>query len=131
VRLLLDTHIWLWSLLEPSRLSSRVSRALRAEVSQLWLSPLSIWEFILLVQKGRVVVDMPTDEWISMALGTLPVREAPLTLEAVLEGSRISLPHADPVDRFLAGTARAYQLTLVTADARLIRVKGLHVLANR
>jgi len=49
VKLLLDTHIWLWGLLEPGRLSPRVAAALASPDGERWLSPLSIWEALLLI----------------------------------------------------------------------------------
>ena len=57
MKLLLDTHIWVWSLSEPSRLSPGVTRALDSKSSELWLSPISLWELGILVEKGtdRVV----------------------------------------------------------------------------
>ena len=58
MRLLLDTHIWLWSLLEPKNLSRRVSQALESPSNELWLSPVSTWEFFLLARKKRIVLDL-------------------------------------------------------------------------
>jgi len=54
VNLLLDTHIWLWSHAEPERLTKRVAAALADDSNQLWRSPISIWEFLLLTERGRV-----------------------------------------------------------------------------
>ena len=51
MKLLLDTHIWVWSLSDPSKLSRRVTRALDSKSSELWLSPISLWELGLLVEK--------------------------------------------------------------------------------
>jgi PIN domain nuclease of toxin-antitoxin system len=59
------------------------------------------------------------------------VREAPLTFEVVYAMARIDLPHRDPADRFLAATAYAYGLTLVTADRNLSSLKNIEVLVNR
>ena len=56
---LLDTHIWLWSLLEPERLSRGVASALAARGARRWLSPLSVWEALLLIERGRLTVDRP------------------------------------------------------------------------
>ena len=56
LRLLLDTHIWLWSALEPGRLSERVSRALDDPKNELWLSPISVWETLVLARKARVAL---------------------------------------------------------------------------
>lgn len=131
MRILLDTHIWLWSLLEPHRLNEQVVVELEDPRNELWLSPMSAWELTILVEKGRVVLDTGVVEWIGAALERIPMLEAPLTHEVAIESRRVALPHQDPVDRFLAATAKVFDLTLVTADARLLDAKGFAVLANR
>lgn len=131
MKLLLDTHIWLWSRGEPARLRRRVSRALEKASNELWLSPLSVWELTVLVQKGKVSVGPSVEEWVRLALERVSVREAPLTRDVVLCAGEVYLPHRDPVDTLLAATARFYDLTLVTADERLLAGKGFSVLANR
>lgn len=131
VRLLLDTHIWLRSELEPKRLSRRVARALADSRNELWLSPVSIWETLLLYRKGRVNLHGGPTVWITNALSRAPFREAPLTYEVALATEDVILPHLDPIDRFLAASAKVYDLTLVTADENLIRGKGYSVLANQ
>ena len=62
---------------------------------------------------------------------TAPFREAPLTHEIALVSRRLPLPQHDPVDRFLAATALVLDLTLVTADASLLRLGEIATLANR
>jgi PIN domain nuclease of toxin-antitoxin system len=52
VNLLLDTHIWLWSLLSPERLTPTVRAALTSGDRRLWLSPRSVWEACLLIERG-------------------------------------------------------------------------------
>ncbi|TMB56459.1 MAG: type II toxin-antitoxin system VapC family toxin, partial [Deltaproteobacteria bacterium] len=54
MNLLLDTHVWLWSHTEPERLTKRVTAAVTDRANDLWLSPISIWEFLLLAQRGRL-----------------------------------------------------------------------------
>jgi len=131
MRLLLDTHIWLWSLLEPERLSRRVVRELRNPANELWLSSISVWELLVLAEKGRVVLNEDSATWIRKAIEAVPLREAPVTWEIALETGCIRLPHRDPADRFLAATAKVLGLTLVTADEHLIRARAVPVLANR
>jgi len=128
VKLLLDTHIWIWSLLEPARIKTRVAKALENPANEKWLSPISIWECMVLVGKGRVKLNMDVEEWIARALTEFPPREAPLTTEVVLAMSKIHLPHRDPADAFLAATAKVFQLTLVTVDTRLRTAKGISFL---
>ena len=76
MRLLLDTHIWLWSLLEPAKLSQRVASELESAENELWLSPISIWELLILVEKGRVVLDRPPATWIAEVREAVPFQEA-------------------------------------------------------
>ncbi len=129
MKLLLDTHIWLWSLLEPERLGRRARRELADQANELWLSPVSSWEALLLILKGRIRVPGDLGEWLARA--TAHPREAPLTHEIVLAAQQLPLPHADPADRFLTATAQVLDLTLVTADERLLGLGEIATLANR
>lgn len=131
MRLLLDTHIWLWSLVEPARLAPAVARALEDPASELWLSPISTWELCLLAARGRVAVRGEPAAWVAEALRRVPLHEAPLTHEVALAAAALELPHRDPADRFLAATAAVFELTLVTADERLLAALGVSTLANR
>ena len=130
MRLLLDTHIWLWSLLEPARLTRRVSRALTNDRNELWLSPISSWEFLVLVDKGRIALKVDPSDWLIEVMKRAPMREAPITHEIARETRKLDLLHEDPADRFLAATAKVLELTLVTADERLLASKSYAVLPN-
>ena len=131
MRLLLDTHIWLWSLLAPSNLTPAVTAELVSPENELWLSPIATWEALLLIEKGRVEVDGNPFRWMGDALRAMPFREAALSHEVAVESRHIELPHQDPADRFLAASAKVYDLTLVTADERLLGSDEFSVLANR
>ena len=131
VKLLLDTHIWLWSLLAPENLTRRVARVLEDPKNELWLSAISTWELVMLVERKRVALEKPVDAWIREAMAAVPLTEAPITHEIALGTRHILLPHGDPADRLIAATARVLDLTLVTADDRLIVGKGFPILANR
>jgi len=128
LNLLLDTHIWIWSKVDPRRLGKRAAAELSDTGNELWLSPVSVWEALALMQKGRIRVEDPI-AWVERAADQL--REAPLTQEIVRTGFALSLPHADPADRFLAATAKVLKLTLLTADQRLLGLGDIASLANR
>jgi PIN domain nuclease of toxin-antitoxin system len=130
MKLLLDTHIWLWALLDPDRLSPAVREALASTDNELWLSPISVWEAHLLAERGRVRVDTAPAEWVERMVQALPRREAALTHEIAVASRRLALAHEDPADRFLAATAQVLGLTLVTADARLTASTEYAVMAN-
>ena len=129
MRLLLDTHIWIWSLKQPDLLSQRVRRELGDTSNELWVSPISAWEVLLLHTKGRVQLRGNLRDWLANATGRM--REAPLTHEIVLAAHELPLAHRDPADRFLAATAGVLGLTLVTADERLLGLGQIATLANR
>jgi PIN domain nuclease of toxin-antitoxin system len=129
LKLLLDTHIWIWSLAEPKQLSQRVQRELKDQNNELWLSPVSTWEALLLHSKGRIQLHGNARDWVTRA--TMYMREAPLTHEIVVVAEELALPHQDPADRFLAATAEVLGLTLVTADHRLLGLGTIATLANR
>ncbi|MGA9528371.1 MAG: type II toxin-antitoxin system VapC family toxin [Terriglobales bacterium] len=128
MRLLLDTHIWLWSLSEPRRLGRRVLAHLKDQNNELWLSPMSTWEALTLHYQGRIRIKEDLPDWLARA--TTGTREAPLTHEIALVARQLPL-HQDPADRILAATAEVLDLTLVTADERLLGLGTIRTLANR
>jgi PIN domain nuclease of toxin-antitoxin system len=130
MRLLLDTHIWVWSVMEPHRLGKRMAGAIENPESELWLSPISIWEVIILTQKKRLAFEN-INQWIVKALRTLPLNEAPINNEVAREMGRLQLPHRDPADQFLVATAKVFDLTLATADELLLKAKDISVMPNR
>jgi PIN domain nuclease of toxin-antitoxin system len=123
VNLLLDTHIFLWSMLEPERLSRRVGVEMEDRKNQLWFSPISSWEILLLEKKGRIALKPDAASWLREALRRAPSKEARINHEVAIQSCLIKLPHQDPADRLLAATAVVYDLTLVTADERLTQSK--------
>jgi len=131
MKLLLDTHIWLWSHLEPERLSRKTASVLTDPENEIWLSPISVWEFLLLGERGRVLVKGDPQRWLETAWARAPIQEAPLNREVMLRSRTIRLPHQDPADRFIAATAQMMELTLVTGDAKLLNGKGYRTLANQ
>lgn len=130
MRLLLDTHIWLWGHLEPHRLSPAVAQALNSPKHELWLSSVSVWEFLLLVDRGRISIDGNPDEWVDAALALAPLRDAPVSREIAKRSRVISVPTQDPADRFIAATAEILELTLVTGDQNLLSGRGYRTMAN-
>ncbi len=131
MRLLLDTHIWIWNYSAPEKLTSEVAREMLNPANECFLSPVSIWEMILLLEKKRIELDRDFGEWFLQSKQDLNVHEAPINWEVAHELRYTILGHRDPADRFLVATAKVYDLTLVTSDELLMGVPGLSVLANR
>ena len=121
MKLLLDTSIWLQSNVQPGLLSRRVARAIANPSNEVWLSPVSVLEFISLCEKKRYRRIADPVLWIRQALVTLPVREAPLTIEIASECGLFEMPTADPADRIIVATARVLGCTLVTSDQHILK----------
>ena len=129
MKLLLDTHIILWSVADPGKLSPEVCEILESESNELWFSPISAWEIMLLAEKGHISLGANIEISIRDIFHKIPLSEAPVNLEVAIQSRFVNLTHQDPADRFLAATAVVYDLTLVTADSRIIAAEGIPVLS--
>jgi PIN domain nuclease of toxin-antitoxin system len=129
LKLLLDTHIWIWSMQASERLGKKTAQEIRNSENERWLSPVSTWEVLTLNAKGRLRLSDDIGLWVTEA--TASFQEAPLTHAIALAARRLDWEHSDPADRFLAATAQILGLTLVTADTRLLGLGNISTLANR
>ncbi len=131
MNLLLDTHIWIWSVGERRRLSSRVLRELANTENQLWLSPISIREVRFLYRKKRIELEgMDVETWIR-ALDIRPLNEGESDDRRRVGDTKAELAHGDPGNHFLVATAKLLGLTLVTSDERIIASGDVPTLSNR
>jgi PIN domain nuclease of toxin-antitoxin system len=128
LKLLLDTHVILWSAAEPERIPQNIKVELEDDSNELWFSPVSVWEILLLAEKRRIIMEGDHKTSIRKMLQSLPLREAVINQEIAIQSRYIDLPHEDPADRFIAATAMVYGLILVTADKRLTGAKEFPVL---
>ena len=128
MKLLLDTHIWIWLLHRPERLGRRARHELGDQANELWVSPVSTWEALMLHRKKRVELSPDFLAWLRQSAPGFV--QAPFTHEIVLAAELLDM-HADPADRFLAATAQVLDLTLVTADQQLLGFGRIRTMANR
>ena len=131
MNILLDTQIWLWSFLEKQRIKKGLTAALEDPENQLFLSPVSVWETMVLFQKGNIQIASDPGIWIRQALAKGFVAEASLTHEVAMHSRLIDLPHRDPADRFIAATALVRGFTLATSDKHLLNCRSIRTLPNR
>ena len=126
--LLLDTHVWVWALLDPDRISLQTRTLLGGPDAALHVSPISVWETLLLAERGRLALEPDPSRWVQNALSATPAHTTPLTYDVALASRSIALPHQDPADRFIAATAKVLGLRLVTSDARLLACPDIEVM---
>lgn len=127
MKLLLDTHIWIWYQEGNTRLSPSLIEIIEDETNQLYLSPISVWETLLLAEKKRVVLEPNPEVWIKDSLEQLDIVEAPLSYEVMILSRKLDLVHQDPADRFIAATAVYYDLVLATVDKNLTSASCLRI----
>jgi len=122
--LLLDTHVWLWSVDGDARRVGRRARhlLLRAEAREgIRISPVTIFELVALHTLGRVRLARSPEQWVRHSLEAAGVRVAELTPAIALDAGAIPRAVlADPLDRLLVATSRHLDAVFLTADARVL-----------
>ncbi len=129
-RLLLDTHIALW--LDSG--DDRLRASTRALIDGCWqnggailLSAITVWEIALLVDTGRIDLDIPVAAWIERFLDCPGIESVPLGHQAASRSYQLHhLEHRDPADRLLIATAIELACPLVTYDERIVRFGKKH-----
>jgi PIN domain nuclease of toxin-antitoxin system len=121
VKILLDTHTWIWSQESPEKLGSGAHNALADEDNRLFVSPISSLEIARLAWGGRLTLAGRLQTWIAESIQALLADTVPLTHDIAL--AAYDLPgefHRDPADRMLVATAVVHDLTLMSADERIL-----------
>lgn len=112
MRLLLDTHVLLWTLLAPERLSPTAAGAIEDGGNEVFVSVVSAWEIEIKRAKGKLSTSMPLRD----ALAEQRFKALPVTLRDVLGVESLPRRHSDPFDRMLVVQAQFEGLTLITSD---------------
>jgi PIN domain nuclease of toxin-antitoxin system len=115
MRLLLDTHVYLWVLAHSPRLSAK-ARALIETAEEVYVSAASIWEACIKIELGRLAVD---PEGLVRGIAESGFVELPVLARHTTEVARLPSIHRDPFDRLLVAQALADSLRLLTADLQL------------
>lgn len=113
--LLLDTHALLWWRSSSSLLPESTRTLIDAAAVRL-LSPISLWEVAMLVKKGRVTLDRPTQQWANDLVAQGAVTLSPITPSVAVEAAELNDFHGDPADRIIFASALETRSYLVTKD---------------
>lgn len=114
---MLDTHVWFWWAVVPSKLSRHARRAVEG-ADRIGIPALAILELAELVERRRIELDTPTRLWARAALAQERVEVLPLTPDVAVDAAQLSFVR-DPFDRVIYATARAEGAQLVTRDEQL------------
>ena len=121
--ILLDTHVLIWYANGSEDLSKSARKMITSALyhGEATLAAISLWEICMLNKKQRIILEMPTLEWIRQFVELTRIRILPITAQIAAESC--DLPgdfHEDPSDRMITATARVHGLTLMTRDKRIL-----------
>ena len=123
---LLDTHVWIWWSMNPTKLSKTVFTALSEsdKYEELLLSAISPWEFSKLLEKKRIGISCNPEEWIERALDVPKLRLVPLTPKIAYRSTSLPKPfNGDPADQIIVATAREENATILSKDRVIQKYK--------
>ena len=118
MKLLLDTHIFIWWADQPERLSPAALSALEDEANELLLSVASVWEMQIKIQFGKLKLSLPLEELVKNQQETNALTVSPVTLTHVLALDSLPFHHKDPFDRLLIAQSIEEELTIVSKDSQ-------------
>jgi PIN domain nuclease of toxin-antitoxin system len=128
LKLLVDTHTFLWLMESPEKLSERASDVCFDPTNSLYLSAASLWEIQIKSQLGKLDLGMPLSDIVEAEVTNGPFGFLPIRADHVLAVGDLPTHHNDPFDRMLIAQARSENMEFVTADgimqqyASLVRI---------
>jgi len=124
--IVLDTHVWLWWLHDPAKLSSTAVELVEQEQESgaLILSAISIWEVAVKVQSGKLALPMEISRWYELARSYPATVIEPLSpVDAIASTQLPGDFHKDPADRMIISLARRLSVPLITCDQKILEYK--------
>lgn len=119
MRLLLDTHVWLWSSMDTSRIGEGARAALLDPANELLVSAASVWELAIKVELGKLALPAPVADFVAQQTGPGVATLLDITAGHAMVAAALPRHHRDPFDRMLVAQTQLENLTLVTVDEAL------------
>ena len=116
MRVLLDTHVWLWMWGEPERIRNESRDLLEDPETELNVSAVSAWEIAVKHAAGRLKLPGSAEAWLSDPRHRRDVSELAIGFDHAVRAGALPPHHRDPFDRVLVAQAQAEHLTLISAD---------------
>ena len=121
MRLLLDTHAFLWYITNNPKLPQNAFDAIRDKSNEVYLSVVSVWEVLVKHQIGKLALPTPANDYLNERQAVHRIATLPLELAAVSRLTELPLHHRDPFDRMLICQALQHDLMIVTSDEQFRR----------
>lgn len=128
--IVLDTHIWIWHVQGDSRLTTDYAAIIQQyEQIGLGVSAISMWEIAKAVERGRLSLPVPVEDWLTLALSYPGIRLLPLTPRITVESTELPGSfHKDPADQIIVAASRVYNYPLVTFDSKILNYSHVKLL---
>lgn len=120
MKLLLDTHVWLWWNSDPERLAPSARKQIENPRNAVFLSAASVWEMAIKRQLGKLPLPEPVATYVARRLEGDSVTPLPVSIEHAAGVETLEPLHSDPFDRLLIVQARHEGLHLLTVDDRVL-----------
>ena len=127
---LLDTHVWYWLMETPEKIPGAVRKIIGQKTSiPFGVSAISLWEIAKLEEKGKINFNIPLQRWMREALDPGFMKRLELDEQVAAESTRLPEEfHRDPADQMIVATARVHNLTLITADRKILSYRHVKTL---
>ena len=122
--IIIDTHIWLWLLHDPSQLSNAARAQIEIEEAQngILVSAISVWEIAVKSSLGKLALPLPIEDWYALAKSHSGIVIETLNPEDAISSTQLPGDfHKDPADRIIVAMARRYDVPLITCDNNILR----------
>lgn len=116
MRLLLDTHVFLWSALEPDKISDQAQAAISDGENEVYVSVVTAWEIAIKQSLGKLTLVTFAELWVPQVIRRSGFEVLPLEIDTALAVRALPFHHRDPFDRLLIAHAATEGLTIVTHD---------------
>lgn len=120
MKLLLDTHVWLWWNTDPERLAAAARRQIADARNEVFLSAASVWEMAIKRRSGKLPLPEPVASYVARRLAADDVAALPVSVDHAAAVESLELLHRDPFDRLLIAQARHEGLRLLTVDDQVL-----------
>lgn len=117
MRVIIDTHCWLWAMGEPERLPSDARRMVEDPANVIFLSAVSALEIAIKFARRKLNLPEPPSEYVPSRVSAAGMTHLPIFVSHALRAGELPPHHADPFDRLLIAQAQIEKLLLMTADA--------------
>ena len=121
MKVLIDTHVFLWILVSPKKLSSRARSIIESGDNHVLLSTASLWEIAIKEQVGKLFLPNPPERYLRRRIAESDIEMLPVSAQHALRLFSLPVHHKDPFDRIIVAQSQEEDIAIITADAVMRR----------